>query len=203
MTKSNTTEIVVIMDRSGSMNKIKSDMEGGFNSFIEEQKKLPGECLVTLVQFDHGYDVVYERKLVSEVEPMKLLPGGSTALLGALGKTIDDVGRRLSEMNETDRPGQVLFVVITDGEENCSQNNSWSSVYTKDVVFQMVKHQTEVYNWQFVYLGANQDAFKEGGSMGITNSFNYTASAAGTQDMLRSVTTGVTNYRNSGKYTLS
>src|SRR4051812_27922369 len=102
--KENSTEIVFILDRSGSMSGIAADMRGGFATFVEEQKKLPGECLVTLTQFDDHYDVVYQGRPIAEVPALDLQPRGSTALLDAVGRTVDDVGARLAKMAKHDRP---------------------------------------------------------------------------------------------------
>jgi len=201
MTKPNSTEVIVVLDRSGSMNVIKNDMEGAFNSFIEEQRLDPAECFVTLVTFDNEYDVVYERKPLSDVPKLKLNPSGSTALLGALGKTIDDVGKRFVSTPDNERPDKVLVVIITDGEENSSHTLDWAVRYSShNEVMNMVKHQTEKYSWQFVYLGANQDAIKVGNQIGIAQAYNFNATSGGTKDMMNSVSRGVASYRSNGKY---
>src|SRR5688572_4072309 len=114
------TEIVVVLDRSGSMSCVRTDMEGGFNEFIKKQKEVAGDCAVTLVQFDDKYEVVYEAKPLNDVPNLNLVPRGSTALLDSLGKTINSVGYRLKNTPESKRPGRVLFLVITDGHENSS-----------------------------------------------------------------------------------
>lgn len=157
------TDITVVLDRSGSMDAIKSDMEGGFNTFIEEQRKVPGECRVTLVQFDseNPYEVVYQNRHVREVTPLNLSPRGATPLRDALGRAIEDTGARLRNMPEAERPGLVIVVVITDGLENASKE--WS----REAVRAAVKRQENDYAWKFVYLGANQDAITEASKIGI------------------------------------
>lgn len=202
MTKPNKTEIIVVLDRSGSMSSIKADMEGGFNTFIEAQKKLADECTVTLVQFDDVCETVYEGKSLNDIPPLKLEPRGWTSLLGAVGQTIEKVGSRLALTPEEQRPSQVLFLIITDGAENCSHRQEWSCKYTSEKVFEAVKHQTAKYNWQFVYIGANQDAIAVGTSLGVAldMNFNYSASAAGVKSMMRDVTEQSLQYRSVGSF---
>lgn len=194
MAKKDLTEIVVILDRSGSMQAIRSDMEGGFNKFIEEQRKLPGECAVTLAQFDTEHDIVYSAKPLADVPPLSLIPRGFTALYDAVGRTVSTVGERLSKMADADRPERVIVVIITDGQENASKE------FTQAQVFDMVKHQREKYSWEFVYIGANQDAFAVGQSVGANITSNYAANAAGTAGMFAGVSKGISSYRGGGGY---
>lgn len=189
------TEIVFVVDRSGSMSVIAADMCGGFDTFIEEQKKLPGECLVTLAQFDSAYELVYTGKPIADVPPLTLVPRGATALLDAVGRTVDAVGERLGRTAEEDRPGKVLFVIVTDGLENVSLE------YSRERVFKMIKHQQEKYSWDFIYLGANQDAISVADGMGISagNTVNYVACAgAAASGALRGLSHNVSTMR-SGK----
>lgn len=166
MTNPNKTSITVILDKSGSMDTIKSDTIGGYNSFIEEQKKLPGECLVSLVQFNHDVEFTYSSKPIQELsvglEQDQYKPSGYTALLDAIGKAILEKGSELSNLKEEDRPGRVMFVIITDGDENSSKT------FTNEKIKEMIKHQTEVYSWDFTFLGANIDTFSTAHSMGIS-----------------------------------
>jgi hypothetical protein len=155
------TDLTVVLDRSGSMHACRSDAEGGLNSFIARQKELPGECTFTLVQFDTVYEFVHKAIPLRTVPHCHLEPRGNTALLDAVGRAIVETGERLRTLPEADRPGLVVFVIITDGQENSSRE------YTKARVREMIEHQQNVYKWQFTYLGANQDAFAEAGSMGI------------------------------------
>jgi hypothetical protein len=172
--RSDLTDITVVLDRSGSMSSIKDDAEGGLNTFIKEQAKQPGSALFTLVQFDTEYEFVHRAVPISEVPHCTLVPRGATALLDAVGRAIIETGDRLKNINENDRPGLVIIVILTDGLENQSRE------FTKDKVKEMIKQQSEVYKWQFVYLGANQDAFAEAGGIGIaaSSSANYVQAGA-------------------------
>ena len=194
MTKPNTTDITVVLDRSGSMVSIAGDMRGGFDSFIRKQREIPGDCRVTLVQFDDKYDTVYTALPVHVVPPLVLEPRGSTALLDAVGRTINATGRRLHQMSEGDRPSQVLFVIITDGEENASHE------FLGDKVATMTKHQREQYKWEFIYLGANQDAFAVAQKMGILrNAVTYQHHGDGAQAMFNACSASIGSYRSGGE----
>jgi len=169
------TELVVILDRSGSMSGIANDMKGGFDKLIDEQNAQPGTCAVTLVQFDGGVvDVVYEEKPVNKVPKLVLVPRGSTNLLDAVGETIDRIGQRLAETPESQRPEKVVVLIITDGEENASRE------YTRGMVRKRIEHQEKEYGWQFMYLGANVDAFHESAKIGMSaiNTVQYKADSA-------------------------
>ena len=155
------TDITMVIDRSGSMDSIKTDAEGGINTFIESQKSEPGEALLTLVQFDTEYEFVHQGVPIGGVPKFKLVPRGSTALLDAVGRAISEAGTRLAAIEEAQRPGLVVFVIVTDGAENSSKE------FTRERIRQMVELQQSVYKWQFTFLAANQDAFAEGASMGI------------------------------------
>ena len=177
----NLTEIVFLIDRSGSMGGLETDTIGGFNAFIENQKQIEGDTAVTTVLFDDKYELLYNG---IEAEKVKLsnkeyFVRGSTALLDAIGKTIIDVGYRLSVMEESQRPAKVIFVITTDGMENASKE------FTYKKVKELIKHQQEKYQWEFIFLGANIDASKEAGNIGIStdNAFNYEASKVGVEKM--------------------
>jgi hypothetical protein len=143
------------------MEQVREDAEGGVNSFIAQQAKEPGEALLTLVQFDTEYEFLHKGVPISQVPKYQLVPRGMTALLDAVGRAINETGERLSKMDEQDRPGLVVFVVMTDGQENSSKE------FSKANIKEMIERQQEKYNWHFTFLGANQDAFAEAGSMGI------------------------------------
>lgn len=165
MTNPNLTEIICILDRSGSMGPIRDDSIGGFNTFLEEQKQIPGEALLTLVLFNEDYKVVYRSVPISEARPLTredFVPGGSTALLDAIGKTIIATGERLAAMPEDKRPGKVLVGILTDGEENASRE------FSRSKIFDTITHQRERYAWEFAFLAVGQDAFAEAGRIGIS-----------------------------------
>lgn len=157
------------------MTSIKDAMETAFNNFVKEHKTVPSTKM-TLVQFDdkNDQDVVFQCVPVGAVEKLRLTPRGWTPLLDAICKLIDRTGERLSEMPESERPDQVLMVIITDGEENSSKT------FNRQDVFNRVTKQRDTYKWQFIYLGANQDAIKEASSIGIPHqhAFTYQPNAA-------------------------
>ena len=154
--KEGLTEIISLVDRSGSMQSILDDAIGGFNIFLAAQQRQPSEAELSLILFDHEYQVVHQAVDIQQVEPLNqdtYVPRGSTALLDAVGKTIDAVGERLAATLESERPSQVIVSILTDGYENASQT------YSKPKVAEMIKHQTEKYNWAFEFQAANMDAF--------------------------------------------
>ncbi len=159
--RSDLTDITLVIDRSGSMASIRDDAEGGVNSLISQQAQLDGEALVTIVEFDTTYEVVVSGQPAGTTPPYNLHPRGATALLDAIGRGINETGSRLRDMPEAERPGLVLFVIVTDGKENSSRE------FTKARVKEMVEHQQDVYQWQFTFLGADQDAFAEAGELGL------------------------------------
>ncbi|MEQ1902558.1 MAG: vWA domain-containing protein [Pirellulaceae bacterium] len=167
------TDITVVLDRSGSMESCRQEAENGLNHFIEEQAKRPGEALFSLMQFDTEYEMVHRGIPIGKVPKCAVVPRGMTALLDAVGRAIRETGLRLHNMPEDERPGLVLFVIITDGLENSSHE------FNCDQIKQMIEHQKLVYSWQFTFLGANQDAFAEAGKMGIDpdDAACYSASA--------------------------
>ena len=187
------TEIVVVLDRSGSMLSIKSDMEGGFDAFIAAQREVPGKCKVTLTQFDDRYETLYECKALSRVPKLSLQPRGSTALLDALGRTIVATKERLKR--KRNKP-QVLFVVITDGHENASRE------FTRDQIHKLISEAGEWGNWEFIYLGANQDAIEVGTSLGFQarSSFTFDANTVGVKSMTDELSRGTARYRSTGNY---
>jgi Mg-chelatase subunit ChlD len=179
--KPNLAEIVCIVDRSGSMNAIREDAIGGFNSFLDEQKEQPGEAQLTLVLFNHNYELIHEARDIQDVAYLdkgSYTPQGMTALLDAVGRTIDDVGQRLADTPEAERPSTVIVSILTDGRENSSSD------YTKTRVREMVERQQEKYSWEFIYLGANVDAFAEAGALGIpeAKTANFAHTGAGVRE---------------------
>lgn len=161
MTDPARTLIAVLLDRSGSMESIKSDSEGGFNALIADQRTEPGEARVTLAQFDTEYEVVYANRPIADVGPLALHPRGATALLDSIGRLVTDVGAELAAQPEAERPGKVIVVVVTDGMENSSVE------WTVDAVKKAIKRQQDEYSWEFIFLGANMDAVAVGQRMGF------------------------------------
>lgn len=190
--KKSYTKIVFVIDRSGSMSSIKTDMEGGLKNFLAEQKKAKlGKCDVSLYQFDDHYETVYESKDIDEVPDYSLTPRNMTALYDAVGKTINRVGSQLAALKEDDRPDRVMMVIITDGLENSS------SEFTAAKIQEMVKHQTNKYNWQFSYLGSNQDAWAVGGALGIAagSTMTYANNVRGIKGVWDSLNNATVSYR--------
>lgn len=190
--KKDKTEIIILLDRSGSMDLIKEDMEGGIKTFIEDQRTISGDCRVSYYRFDNEWEMVFDNIDINhkDANEIKLRPRGATALLDAIGKTVNVVGERLEKTPENDRPEKIVFVIITDGLENDSRE------FSREQVMEKIKHQEEKYNWEFVYLGANQDAIKEGGNLGVfyDKSITYSTTKAGianTYDMLSSKLRGL------------
>ena len=178
--KKDLTELVFILDRSGSMQGLERDTIGGFNSMLEKHNATDGECVVTTVLFNGEYELLHERLDILKIKPItdkEYFVRGNTALLDAMGKTINKIGNDLNNALEENRPEHVMFVIITDGEENASKE------FTRDQIKQMVEHQTEVYKWEFIFLGANIDAFSVADSIGVQRSktANYYADSEGTE----------------------
>ena len=163
--KKNLTELVLILDRSGSMHGLEEDTIGGFNSMLEKQKGEPGEALVSTVLFDDETQVLHDRVKLREVKPMtrkEYYVRGCTALLDAIGGAIHHIGNIHKYAREEDVPERTLFVITTDGMENASRR------YTAQRVKEMIRRQKEKYGWEFLFLGANIDAVETAGHLGIT-----------------------------------
>lgn len=157
-------EIIFALDRSGSMMMGQNDYIGGFNAFLADQREIPGECLVTLMQFNETCETVYASQPIAQVEPLTLKtfkPYGQTALYDSLCRLIDETGARLSMLSVPERPDKVIVVILTDGEENASRHYSLEDASAR------IRHQREIYQWEFIYLGANQDAFTVGKGLGV------------------------------------
>jgi hypothetical protein len=191
-------DITVILDRSGSMASIASDVVGGFNHFVTDQRGQPGDCRLTLVRFDHDYEVAYAGRPIAEAPLLTaetFQPRGTTALLDAIGRTIDATGDRLRALPEADRPDRVLLVIITDGLENASKD------YTRSRVFEMISAQRDVYHWSFLFMAANQDAIQEGGQIGIapTAAMNFDADGASYRVASLAMSRAVSDFRQTGE----
>jgi uncharacterized protein YegL len=162
--KKNLTEMVFILDKSGSMSGLEADTIGGFNSMIERQKKEEGEALVSTVLFSNESRVIHDRVDLGKIEPMtdrQYRVGGCTALIDAIGGAVHHIGNVHKYAREEDRPEHTIFIITTDGMENASHR------YTSDQVKAMVKHQQEKYGWEFLFLGANIDAVETAARYGI------------------------------------
>ncbi len=179
------------------MGGLESDTIGGFNAFIEKQCKLEGDTIVTTVLFDDKYEILWNGIDAGNVKltNKEYYVRGCTALLDAVGKTILEVGHRLSNTDEDKKPGKVIFVITTDGLENAS------SEFTYPKVKELIKHQQDKYSWEFIFLGANIDAAKEAESIGIdrVNAYNFEASETGVLCMYNLACSKVTEKRNPKK----
>ena len=178
--KKNLTELVLILDRSGSMHGLEEDTIGGFNSMLEKQKGEPGEALVSTVLFDDETQVLHDRVKLREVKPMtrkEYYVRGCTALLDAIGGAIHHIGNIHKYAREEDVPERTLFVITTDGMENASRR------YTAQRVKEMIRRQKEKYGWEFLFLGANIDAVETAGHLGIApdRAVNYHCDSEGTR----------------------
>ena len=196
--KKDLTEIIFVLDRSGSMQSLTQDTIGGFNSFIENQKKENGEALITTILFNHSYEILHDGVNIQDIKPLtdkEYFAGGNTALLDAVGTAITDVGFRLHNTPEEQRPEKVMMIIMTDGHENSSQE------YSKKQVKEMIERQTNKYSWQFMFLGANIDAVAEAGGIGISPQFasDYGFSAQGVESTYTAVNNMVSQYRSTGE----
>ena len=192
--KKNLTEIVFILDRSGSMAGLEGDTIGGFNAMIEKQKREAGEAFVSTVLFDNVSEVIHDRVDIREIQPMTdrdYYVRGCTALLDAVGKAIHHIGNVHKYAREEDRPEKTLFVITTDGMENASRH------YTYDRLKAMIQRQKEKYGWEFIFLGANIDAAREAARFGIDTdpAANYHADTVGTAVIYEAVSEAVCNIR--------
>ena len=178
--KNNITELVFILDRSGSMGGLESDTIGGFNAMIEKQKQVEGKCYVTTVLFDNRSETVYDRVELSRIQPMTgkdYTVGGCTALMDALGETIRHIAHIHRYARAEDVPEHTTFVIMTDGMENASRH------YDSATVKRMIQHEKEKYGWEFLFLAANIDAVETAARYGIQadRAVNYHADSAGTR----------------------
>lgn len=162
--KKGLTEVVFILDKSGSMHGLEADTIGGFNSFIEKQKEEEGQCLVSTILFSHNTTVLHDRVELSKIEPLtkkQYMTGGNTALLDAIGGAIKHMGNIHKYAREEDVPEKTIFIITTDGMENASH------LYDYETVQRYIKRQQEKYGWEFIFLGANMDAVLEANRLGI------------------------------------
>lgn len=191
-----TTDITVLLDRTGSMEPIRDDTIGGLNQFLEGQKAIPGNAVFSLIQFDSQdpFEVIHRARPIHQVPPLTAatyVPRAATPLLDAIGRTINDMGFRFNGMPESERPSKVILAIMTDGEENSSHE------FTKDMIFDMISRQRDTYKWEIVFLGANQDAIQVGRTLGMQpqNTMTYAYTTAGARNAFRSLHTNTTAYR--------
>ena len=194
--KKNLTEIVFILDRSGSMAGLEDDTIGGFNAMIDKQKREPGEAFVSTVLFDHVSEVIHDRVDIQKIRPMTRADyyvRGCTALLDAVGRAIHHIGNVHKYAREEDRPEKTLFVITTDGMENASRE------YTYPKLKALIQRQKELYGWEFIFLGANIDSAKEAARFGIDadHAADYHADRKGTAVVYEAVNDAVCSVRNS------
>lgn len=174
MTDQNYTHISFLLDRSGSMESIKEATIAGFNAFLKEQKEVAGKCTITLAQFNHNYQRLIFMQALAEARPLTgetYAPSGTTALLDGIGKLINETGGELEELPDEQRPGKVVFVILTDGLENSSRE------FSMEQISSMIDLQTQAYNWKFVFLGANQDAIATADKINIPSASAMTFQA--------------------------
>jgi hypothetical protein len=200
--KENLTLVAWVLDRSSSMMSVKNATINGFNEYIEKQKSEPGECLFSLFTFANQTTQIYNAIPVQSVPMLTgetYNPYGSTALLDAIGITIDSIGSKLSAMKEEDRPANVLVLIQTDGEENRSQE------YSKSKIRSMIEHQRNKYNWDFVFMGANENAIMTAANYGIQDNMAtaYNSNDIGTKQLFGSLSAGTSRYRGKGGQSLT
>lgn len=191
------TELVFILDKSGSMHGLEQDTIGGFNSMLQKQKELDGECRITTVLFDNRYELLHDRIDIRAVSPMtekEYQVGGTTALLDAIGRTVQKLVSVQKNTAKEYRADRVLFVIITDGQENASQE------YSSDKVKGLIQLEKEKYGWEFVFLGANIDAVETAGRLGISRdrAVDYVPDGAGTALNFQMMSKTVAAFRETG-----
>ena len=196
--KKNLTELVFILDKSGSMSGLESDTIGGFNSMLEKQKGVDGDCNVTTVLFDNNYELLHDRidiKAIGPISDKEYQVGGTTALLDAIGRTVNKIINVQKRSGEEYRADKVMFVIITDGYENSSRE------YSSDKVKALIEQQKEKYNWEFIFLGANIDAVETAGRYGISadRAVDYVPDSKGTRLNFMMMAETVAGFRKTGR----
>lgn len=189
MTKENCTHLTLVIDRSGSMQSIREDAQGGINTLVQDQAKVPGVITVSLYQFDTEYEKVYGPINAVDAPTYNLNPRGGTALLDSMGRAINDTGKFLRDLPENERPNKVIFAVVTDGGENSSRE------YKLNTIKNMVEEQEGKYSWEFVYIGTNVNAFDEGMSMGMSTTVQYANTGASTRGAYAAFSSSLTDSR--------
>ena len=195
--KKNLTELVFILDKSGSMGGLEKDTIGGFNAMLDKQKAVDGDCRITTVLFDNRYELLHDRidiRAVSRMTEKEYCVGGSTALLDAIGQTINKLAGVQKSTAEEYRAEKVMFVIITDGEENASRE------YSQQKIKAMIEHERDKYGWEFIFLGANIDAVTTAGSFGIQadRAVDYVPDSVGTELNFKAMSETVASFRATG-----
>ena len=198
--KTKYTHLIILLDRSGSMEIIKDFIIEGFNKLVQDQAEVEGDCTITLVQFDDKYEVLFRLttiKAFPKLTDKTFVPRGMTPLVPATIKLIEEEGNVLANLKEEERPEKVIFVSISDGSQNSFFLDGERSYKTSFDLKEMVDHQKTKYNWQFIYIGANQDSEKEGDKYGVTRSatLNYQATERGVKAMFAKVSKSSVRYR--------
>lgn len=191
----NLTEIIFIIDKSGSMQPLIDDTIGGFNGFIKSQQDIDGDAYLTTVLFSNDCVKLHDHINIREVPKMdnkQYVVGGMTAMLDAIGNTIEEVQARIDNTPVEARPDNILCVITTDGEENSSVT------FKKAAIQKMIEHQTKGHGWQFIFLGANMDAVKEASCIGIDMAATYTSDSIGTKAVYDAISCAATSYRVEG-----
>lgn len=189
MANPNLSHLVFLLDRSGSMQSIKSDVIGGFHAFLTEQRDAEGQCAVTLAQFDHEYEVVYRGVPLGQVPQLDLSPRGRTALLDSMGKLITDTAAEIDALPEDDKPGTVVVAIMTDGLENASIE--WG----RPAIKALVEQQTNQRGWEFLYMGADQDAVEVGQGLGVKAEQSVTYARGKSREAFAAASGNVRQYR--------
>lgn len=197
--KKDLTELVFIIDRSGSMSGLEEDTIGGFNAMLQEQQDVEGEAFVTTVLFDDQYELLHDHVNIQAVAPLTrkdYTVRGSTALLDAIGMTIHKIKKIQRSASEGSRAEKVLFIIITDGQENASRH------YTVDMIRERIEHQKQKYGWEFIFFGANMDAIAEAAKIGIAadRARNYSADSCGTQSAYTAMSVMSSAFRSGGSF---
>lgn len=192
--KDNLSEIVCVVDRSGSMRALTNDVIGGINRFIEDQRKVEGDANFSLVLFDNEVDIVHDSVDINDVPLLTedtYVVRGMTAMNDAIGMTITNLGNKLKSMKEEDRPSNVIVCIMTDGHENASKE------FTNKAVKELVDHQTDKYSWEFVFMGANIDVDEAADQIGIrsANRHSFTANAIGVDMAYATLSSATRSYR--------
>lgn len=190
MSNPNLTRLVFLLDRSGSMQSIKSDVIGGFDAFLAEQRAGEGLCTVTLAQFDDEYEVVYRGIALGQVPPLALWPRGRTALLDSMGKLITDTAAEINALAEDDKPGTVIVAIMTDGMENASRE------WRRPDIKALVEQQTNDNGWEFLYMGTDQDAVEVGKGLGVKDGQAITYARGKSREAMLAASGNVRGYRN-------